>query len=54
MPVAADYVLIAIEDTMMRDSSSRMRELRAALLFALCLACVCFGGAVAASTFITH
>jgi hypothetical protein len=38
----------------MRESTSRMREFRTALLFALCLAFVCFGGAVVASTFITH
>jgi hypothetical protein len=39
---------------MKRTSSTKRRELWTAMLIAVGLAFVCFGGAVLASTFITH
>jgi hypothetical protein len=45
---------IVIEATMKQPPSAKMRELRTAMLIALGLAFVCFGGAVLASSFVTH
>jgi hypothetical protein len=39
---------------MKQPPSHKMREIRTALLVALGLAFVCFGGAVLASIFVTH
>ena len=52
--VYGDYIRLAAEETMQKSSSHRMREFRTALLLALGLALVSLGGAVLASTFVSH
>src|SRR5258706_2486750 len=52
--VYGDYIRIAAEETVQKSSSHRMREFRTALLLALGLALVSLGGAVLASTFVSH
>ena len=52
--VYGDYIRLTDGLTMQKSSSHRMREFRTALLLALGLALVSLGGAVLASTFVSH
>jgi len=52
--IYGDYIRLTDGLTMQKSSSHRMREFRTALLLALGLALVSLGGAVLASTFVSH